>query len=200
MRYLGIDIGSSFIKGAVLDTDAMRLSHIERVEAPPLVSGLDPMFREINPEAFAQCVRGVLERLHDHAPDAAGVLMCSQLHGMVLCDEEGCALTRFITWQDQRALKPQPDSGESCFDEIERIISREERLELGNERVPGVPLNYLFWFARQRAFRRGHALRPACAFTRFHRTHSIGTRGDLGSARQSSTSKLKWPDSLDWMF
>ena len=46
---------------------------------------------------------------------------------------------------------PLPDSGVSCFDEIERIISREERLQLGNERVPGVPLNYLFWFARHRA-------------------------------------------------
>jgi sugar (pentulose or hexulose) kinase len=150
MRYLGIDIGSSFIKGAVLDADALRLSHIERADAPPLVSGLDPMFREIEPEAIAHCMRRVLERLHDHAPDAAGVLMCSQLHGMVLCDEKGSALTRFITWQDQRALMPLPDSGVSCFDEIERIISREERLQLGNERVPGVPLNYLFWFARHR--------------------------------------------------
>lgn len=151
MRYLGIDIGSSFIKGAVLDSDALRLSHIERLEAPQVVKGLDPMFREIEPEAILQCVRRVLERLHNHAPDAAGVLMCSQLHGMVLCDEKGNALTRYISWQDQRALMPLPDSGENCFEEIERIISREERLQLGNERVPGVPLNYLFWFVRNRA-------------------------------------------------
>ena len=132
MRYLGIDIGSSFIKGAVLDANSLRLSHIERADAPPLVSGLDPMFRDIEPEAISQCVCRVLERLHDHAPDAAGVLMCSQLHGMVLCDEKGSALTRFISWQDLRALMPLPDSGVSCFDEIERIISREERLQLGN--------------------------------------------------------------------
>lgn len=152
MRYLGIDIGSTFIKGAVLDSDVLRLSHIERVDAPPLVRGLDPMFREIEPGAIAQCVRLVLERLHDHAPDAAGVLMCSQLHGMVLCDERGSALTCCISWQDQRALMPLPDTEASCFDEIDRIITREERLQLGNERVPGVPLNYLYWFARHRAF------------------------------------------------
>lgn len=151
MRYLGIDIGSSFIKGAVLDVGGLCLSHIERVDAPPLVSGPDPMFREVEPEAIAQCVRRVLGRLHDHAPDAAGVLMCSQLHGMVLCDEKGSALTRYITWQDQRALMPLPGSGASSFDEIENLISREERQQLGNERVPGLPLNYVFWFARNRA-------------------------------------------------
>jgi sugar (pentulose or hexulose) kinase len=151
MRYLGIDIGSSYIKGAVLDVDGLCLSHIGRVDAPPLVSGLDPTFREVEPEAIAQCVRRVLERLHDDAPDAAGVLMCSQLHGMVFCDDIGRAQSRYITWQDQRALMPLPDSGTSSFDEIESLVSREERRQLGNERVPGLPLNYLFWFARNRA-------------------------------------------------
>jgi sugar (pentulose or hexulose) kinase len=150
MRYLGIDIGSSFIKGAVLDADALCLSHIERVDAPPLVSGLDQKFREIEPGAVLQRVRQVLERLHDHALDAAGVLMCSQLHGMVLCDETGRAQSRYITWQDQRALMPLPGAGASSFDELESLISREERQQLGNERVPGLPLNYLYWFARNR--------------------------------------------------
>ena len=151
MRYLGIDIGSSYIKGAVLDVDGLCLSHIRRVDAPPLVSGLDPTFREVEPEAIAQCVRRVLEHLHDDAPDAAGVLMCSQLHGMVFCDDIGRAQSRYITWQDQRALMPLPDSGTSSFDEIESLVSREERRQLGNERVPGLPLNHLFWFARNRA-------------------------------------------------
>jgi sugar (pentulose or hexulose) kinase len=150
MLYLGIDIGSSFIKGAVLDADALCLSHIERVDAPPLVSGLDQKFREIEPGAVLQRVRQVLERLHDHALDAAGVLMCSQLHGMVLCDETGRAQSRYITWQDQRALMPLPGAGASSFDELESLISREERQQLGNERVPGLPLNYLYWFARNR--------------------------------------------------
>ncbi len=153
MRYLGLDIGSSFIKGAVLDTDSLRLAHIERNEAPPLVSGLNPMFREIEPDSVVTGARQVLERLHRHAPDAAGVLMCSQLHGMVLCDAQGTAQTRFITWQDQRALMPLPETNTSCFDEVESRLTREERQQLGNERVPGVPLNYLFWFARTRANR-----------------------------------------------
>ncbi|MBM3878016.1 MAG: hypothetical protein FJ386_15115 [Verrucomicrobia bacterium] len=151
MRYLGIDIGSSYIKGAVLDADALRLSHIEREAAPPFVSGLDHRFREIEPEPLVQTVRAVLERLHDHCPDAAGVLMSSQLHGMVLCDDKGRALTRFIAWQDQRALMPAPGGEESCFDVIERLITPGERQQLGNERVPGLPLNFLFWLAKYHA-------------------------------------------------
>jgi sugar (pentulose or hexulose) kinase len=46
---------------------------------------------------------------------------------------------------------PLPGADASSFDEIECIISREERQQLGNERVPGLPLNYAFWFARNRA-------------------------------------------------
>jgi sugar (pentulose or hexulose) kinase len=151
MRYLGIDIGSSFIKGAVLDAHALCLTHIERLDAPPLVSGLDPKFRELEPEVIVRCVRQVLERLHAHCPDAAGVLMCSQLHGMVLCDGKGRALTRLITWQDQRALMPVPGDSVSCFEAIEKLITREEREQLGNERVLGLPLNFLFWLAQRRA-------------------------------------------------
>jgi sedoheptulokinase len=106
MRFLGIDIGSSFIKGAVLDADKLRLSHVERAAAPSFVSGLDPKFREIEPEVLVQRVREIRERLYDHCPDAAGLLMSSQLHGLVLCDHVGRELTRCITWQDQRALMP----------------------------------------------------------------------------------------------
>lgn len=45
MRYLGIDIGSSYIKGAVLDLAAMSLQHTERVRFPSPIGGLHPAFR-----------------------------------------------------------------------------------------------------------------------------------------------------------
>ena len=154
MRYLGIDIGTTFIKGAVLDPGARRLSHIERLEAPPLVGGLEPGFRELEPESAVACVRQLLERLHAHCPDAKGILLCSQLHGMVLCDGQGSPLSRFITWQDQRALMFSPEHGLSYWDALERRITLEDRLALGNERIPGLPLNSLFWFAQRGALPR----------------------------------------------
>ena len=40
MRYLGIDLGSSYIKGAVLDLDALAIRHIERLPFPEPIPGL----------------------------------------------------------------------------------------------------------------------------------------------------------------
>ncbi len=151
MRYLGLDIGSSFFKGAVLDLDARSLSHISREEAPHPIEGLDPAFREFDPEAMLERVRVLLERLQAAAPDAAGVLVCSQLHGVLLCDDAARPLSRFISWQDQRALQPLPGGDATCEAEINRLIGEAERRELGNEHVPGVPLNNLYWLKRHGA-------------------------------------------------
>jgi sugar (pentulose or hexulose) kinase len=151
MRYLGVDIGSSFIKGAVLDLDEWSLRHIERLPFPEPVRGLDPKFREFDPDEVVAATRALLERLLRHAPDATGVLMCSQLHGLVLTNDDGSAASNFINWQDQRALMPWPDGGGTYFDEINRLITRDERRQLGNEPLPGVPLSFLFWLARNRA-------------------------------------------------
>ena len=102
--------------------------------------------------------RALLERLLQHAPDAHSCVMCSQLHGLVLSDDHGHPLSNIINWQDQRALQPLPQSGETYFDEINLRITSDERRQLGNEPRPGVPLCFLFWLAQNRALPRGPAL------------------------------------------
>jgi sugar (pentulose or hexulose) kinase len=163
MRYLGLDIGSSFFKGAVLDPDAGTLSHISREDAPLPVGGLDPAFREFDAEAVLERVRVLLERLHATAPDAAGVLMCSQLHGVLLCDVAARPLSRFISWQDQRALQSLGGAGTTCEEEIDRLVGETDRRELGNERVPGMPLNNLYWMKRRGMLPEPPAGRPLVA-------------------------------------
>lgn len=159
MQYLGIDIGSSFIKGAVLDLDGLSLRHTERVRFPRPIGGLEPVFREFDPLEIVAAVRTLLERLLRHAPEAGGVLMCGQLHGFALTHEDGRPASNFIAWQDQRALLPMPGGSGSYYDEINRLVTRDERRELGNEPLPGVTLSLLFWLARNGALPR----RPAIA-------------------------------------
>lgn len=148
MRFIGIDLGTSFLKGAVLDLDALAIWHVERVPFPEPIRGLDPAFREFDPAEIVAATRALLDRLLGHAPDAAGIVMCSQLHGMVFTTENGKAVANAINWQDQRALQPFPGSGGSYFDEINRRITTEERRQLGNEARPGVPLCFLFWLVQ----------------------------------------------------
>jgi len=151
MRFIGLDLGSSFLKGAVLELDALGLRHLERLPFPEAIRGLKPAFREFDPADVLVAVRSLLERLLRHAPDAEGIVMCNQLHGLVFTTEAGRAASAFINWQDQRALQPLPGGGGSYFDEVNRRVTREERRQLGNEPRPGVPLCFLFWLAQNDA-------------------------------------------------
>jgi sugar (pentulose or hexulose) kinase len=158
VNYIGIDLGSSYVKGAVLDLDGLAIRHIERLPFPEPIPGLPPAFREFDPGEVVATTRALLERLLKHAPQAQGCVMCSQLHGLVLTDDCGRPLSNIINWQDQRALQPLPQGSGTYFDEINRRITTEERRQLGNEPRPGVPLCFLFWLAQNRALPRGPAL------------------------------------------
>ena len=157
-RLIALDLGSSFIKGAVLDLDALAIRHVERVPFPDPIQGLALGLREFDPRQIVSATRALLERLLQHASDAGGIVMCGQLHGMVLADERGNAVSNAINWQDQRALQPFPGGAGSYLDEIERRLGAEDRRRLGNEARPGVPLCHLFWLAQNGRLPREHAV------------------------------------------
>ncbi len=108
MRFIGLDLGSLFVKGAVLDLDALSIQPVERLPFPDPIRGLNSAFREFDPAQIVTITRALIDRLRQHAPDAEGLVMCSQLHGMVLTDDQGLAVSNAINWQDQRALPAVP--------------------------------------------------------------------------------------------
>src|SRR5215212_939915 len=146
MRYLAIDLGSSFIKGAVLDLDARSFAHIRRQPFPAPIAGLPPLHFEIDPRQIVATTRALIGELARDAPDCAGIVICSQMHSLVLLDAHGAAASNAITWRDQRVLEPHPDGG-TVFEQLERRISVDDRQRLGNELRPGLPLCTLFWLA-----------------------------------------------------
>lgn len=149
-RLLGIDIGTTFIKGAVLDRADDSASHIQRLPAPPPLAGLPPTRHEVDPGAILSAVRELLRRLHRAAPDAAGLVLCSQMHCLVLLDERGRPRSNVITWKDQRAREPAESGRGTYYDELNERVSPEERRQLGGELRIGVPVTTLFTLERQR--------------------------------------------------
>jgi sugar (pentulose or hexulose) kinase len=148
MRYLAIDLGSSFIKGAVLDLDARSFAHVRRQPFPTPILGLPPLHFEIDLHQIVDATRALIDELAREAPDCAGIVICSQMHGLVLVDARGEPASNAITWRDQRALGPHPAGG-TVFEQLELRISPEDRRRLGNELRPGLPLCTLFWLAEQ---------------------------------------------------
>jgi len=149
MSFIGIDLGTSFIKGAVLDLESRQLQYVHRTSFPdPLVSA-GPLLCEFDPEAIVTAARTLIHRLAPHAPDCEGLVMCSQMHGMVLMDDRRKIMSHCVTWRDQRAKMPHPSGSGSFFDVILRRISPEQRRQLGNEQDVGRPVSFLFWLAEQ---------------------------------------------------
>ncbi|MEO7910274.1 MAG: FGGY family carbohydrate kinase [Roseiflexaceae bacterium] len=149
MRYLAIDLGSSFIKGAVLDLDARSFAHVRRQPFPAPITGLPPLHFELDPHQIVAATRALIDDLARDAPDCDGIVICSQMHSLLLLDARGEPISNAITWRDQRALGPHP-AGSSVFEQLERRISPEDRQRLGNELRPGLPLCTLFWLAEMR--------------------------------------------------
>lgn len=144
MRYIGIDIGTSFIKGGILDLETLQVHSIHRQPFPDPQTGLPPLLYEVDPHHIVRAVEALLDSLLEQAPQCQGVVVCSQMHGLVLMDESGQALSNAITWRDQRALQPAAEGG-TYFEAMMARISDAERQQLGNGLRAGLPICTLYW-------------------------------------------------------
>jgi len=149
MQLIGIDLGTSFLKGAVLDLDPPGIGHIRRVPFPDPIPGLPPLWNEYDPGQIVAATRQLLDELIPFAPACAGLVVSNQMSSLVLADESGRPLSNCIGWRDQRPLATHPSGRGSHFDLLAEQISPEERLQLGNELRPGLPISFLAWMAEE---------------------------------------------------
>lgn len=150
MSFIGIDLGTSFIKGAVLDLETRQLRHIHRQPFPPQLPNRNPLFCEFNPDEITSAVQSLLNKLIALANDCAGIVMCTQMHGMVLVNEKGDVRSPCFTWRDQRATMPHSSGPGTYFDVMTRRIGDGQVAMLGNELRPGTPSSFLFWLKERR--------------------------------------------------
>jgi sugar (pentulose or hexulose) kinase len=149
MSFIGVDLGTSFIKGAVLNLEARQLAHVRRMPFPEQLPGANSLLCEFDPLEIEAAVRTFIDELALHAPDCEGIVMCSQMHGMVLMDDRGDAMSNCVTWRDQRVMMPHPSGSGSYFDVLAKRITPAQARQLGRELDPCRPLCFLFWFGEQ---------------------------------------------------
>ena len=149
MAFIAIDLGSSFLKGTILDADACSLGCVRRLPFPQPIKGLRPGRVEYDPKVIVAEVKRLLTSLMDPAARYEGMLMCSQLSCLILTDNHGEARSNLIGWRDQRVLEPHPSKDGSYYDVLQQTLTSGYRLQLGNELSPGCPVSYLFHNAEQ---------------------------------------------------
>lgn len=94
-----LDVGSTSIKYAAYDPET-RTRGGERALPFPLPARQEPPYYEVEAEEIVQRVEELLE------PASVGdeIRLCVQMHGYLLCDQEGRVLSRYISWRDMRSL------------------------------------------------------------------------------------------------
>ena len=149
MKCLGIDIGTSSIKGAVLDLEDCAVGEVIKEDFPAPISGLPAGYFEAEPSQIQSVVENLLLKLHGMAPDVSSVHWTGQMGGVILVDEAGNALSNYISWRDQRTLEPHTSDDGNYFQLLEWRLNRTRMEELGNDCKPGSALSILFWLAEQ---------------------------------------------------
>ena len=155
MSFIGIDLGTSFIKIAAIDLEGCRLQRIRRIPFPEPIAGLDPLRCEFDPQDILSPVRELLAEMSDLSDQIEGLVMCTQMSCLVMMDREGKVRSNCIGWRDQRALEPHPSNVGSYYDVLKTRITEQQREQMGNELPLGAPICFLFWMAEQNKLEKG---------------------------------------------
>lgn len=146
-RVLGVDIGSSSIKGAVLDLEKGTVSGVTREPFPEPVPGMPSGFHEVDPLEVVHRTEAVLQRLATATPDADSVYFCGQMGGILLVDQRYRPLTNYLSWRDQRTTQPPLSGGSSVLDQLRTRWTDAMFSDIGSELKPGSATSLLFWLA-----------------------------------------------------
>ena len=99
---LGIDLGTTSVSAAVIDTETKR-----QVEAYTVNHGADIRcenlaFHEQDALLICEKALSLIDSIFDKYPEIASVGITGQMHGAVYTDKNGMPVTNLINWQDKR--------------------------------------------------------------------------------------------------
>lgn len=143
MNFIGIDIGASFIKGALFDLDNLIIKNINKYPAPTPGNRLTSRF-EIDVKNYEKLVMKLILELLRSGLDVSGIVFSTQMHGMVLTDSRLNALTGFIGWQDQR-LNEISSGNETWLSKLNKKLAGIDTRETGISLRSGIMGATLFW-------------------------------------------------------
>jgi len=140
-HFVGIDVGTSAVKGLAIDLDGRVLAS---AEAPYPLYTPHPGWAEQDPSDWWQSTETVLGRLRAATGSAAGIGLSGQMHGLVALDAADRVLRPAILWNDQRTAA-------DC-EQIEETVGLQRLIALtGNRALPGFTAPKLLWLRRQEA-------------------------------------------------
>lgn len=106
MNLIGIDIGTTTISAAVLDSDSRQVIESRTISNNSFISSTFPWERIQNVSIIIEKAAAVLDQLLTLYPDISSIGLTGQMHGIVYIGENGQAVSPLYTWQDGRSNQP----------------------------------------------------------------------------------------------
>jgi len=125
MYFLGIDIGSSSIKIALIASKTGKnISTVQEPKTEMPITAAKKGWAEQDPEAWWNHICKGIQRIKKEnqvtSNQISGVGIAYQMHGLVLVDDTGTLLRNSIIWCDSRAVV----IGDKAFGEIGKSLRK----------------------------------------------------------------------------
>lgn len=105
MIFLGIDLGSSSVKGSLFNlASGKALDSAQYPEEEMAINSPEKGWAEQDPDFWWECVKNVIRSLSGNGLTIAGIGISYQMHGLVAIDETGKPVRPSIIWCDSRAV------------------------------------------------------------------------------------------------
>ncbi len=147
-HYIGIDIGASFIKGALFDLEKLKVKNIIKYSTPTSSitarSNQKAVRFEVNCDLYEKLARKIISKLFRIESIVEGIVLSTQMHGMVLVDSHLKQLTPFIGWQDER-LQEKLSKNETWLDKLNKELEGIDISRTGIKFRTGLMGSTLFW-------------------------------------------------------
>jgi xylulokinase len=181
--YLGIDLGTSGLKLALLGEDGTVLAEAEATSYG--VSAPQPGYAETDPQDWAVALEAAAAQLSGNLTVAGidvtmrAIGVTGQMHGVVLTDGTGEPVRPAVLWSDARAT--------GCLDAW-TAMDADARTRLSNPIVAGMPGPILTWL---------HRFEPETAGAAAHLTFAKDwlrglLTGDRSTERSDASATLLW--------
>ncbi len=104
--HLGIDIGSSSVKVALIDREGRAIAEVREPSQEMPMKSLQAGWAEQDPEMWWQYTCEAIEKITSQleTSDILSIGLAHQMHGLVLVDQQGNLLRDAIIWCDSRAV------------------------------------------------------------------------------------------------
>lgn len=146
MKYIGVDMGSTFTKAVLFDVEQGKVVEHQSVPSPARNQTVNPFHYVVPAKTLVETVHSMIDAYIEKYDDVEGVVFSTQMHGFVYaCGGEDM----YISWQDMRCHDLIPDGTKTYLEYLETIISHEEMADHGVWLKPSLGMCNLYTMLAQ---------------------------------------------------